>query len=90
MNMQRFTRSVLSENNDWRADIKGHDTLYDIDPVEMMVFIRHEYLTCAYDLINSEHADDRAMAEESLDVAIALQQAIESQIDIVRLEPAHI
>ena len=89
MDLQLFTRSVVSEVSDWRADIKGHDTLYDLDPMEVMVFHRHQYLQTAYDLCGREDAGDNAMGEHALSVALILQEAIELQCDLVRLEPAH-
>lgn len=71
-------------NNDWRADIRLINNLYDIDPWEQMIFLRHQYLLFAKDLINSDDIGDQELGEECCEVAEALELAIEIQCEDVR------
>lgn len=60
----------------WREDITGMTSLYDVDPIQLLIFLRHQYLVGAY---NSADFDDEAEAEETRMVGIidGLQEAIE-------------
>jgi len=77
---------------DWRANIKNIDNLYDLDPVQIMVFLRHQYLESAKDLTShGNEEDDVAFGFIACDVVESLQFAIEQQMGVdflVRLEPA--
>jgi len=78
-----------SRKRDWRSDITGFDSLDDLDPIEVMVFQRHQFLSCAKDLMY----DDPTFADNQLIAALCLQEAIECQLPhdlIITLVPAHI
>ncbi len=66
-------------NKDWRENIQGHSSLYDLDPREVLVFIRHQYLLTAINLHNSADTNERLFAEECCKVAEAIEDAIEIQ-----------
>lgn len=78
---------------DWRQDISDHDTLYDLDPVEVMVFMRHQYLETAKDLLDSKDMDEYNMAIYSCKVAELMEEAIEIQFEnyttvLLNMEPS--
>ena len=62
---------------DWRANIKEHDTLDDCDPVEIMIYLRHQFLVSAKDLVKSKYEDERYFAHTCSRAAENLQKAIE-------------
>ncbi len=72
---------------DWRTDISGHDSLYDLDPAQVMIQFRHQYLSSAKDLM----FDDPSFSDNFCMVAEHLQAAIELQLSenyLIHLEPA--
>lgn len=62
---------------DWRADIRDIASLDDVDPGEMMIYLRHQFLTSAKDLLKSHHKDDREMGNYCSEVAERLQDTID-------------
>jgi hypothetical protein len=62
---------------DWRNDISGIDNLLDIDPAQLLVALRHNYLSAAKDMLDNESWDD--MGEECCAVAETLHAALELQ-----------
>jgi len=62
---------------DWRADVSKIDNLYDVDPMCMMVFLRHQFLLTAKDMAD----DDTDFGDQCCEVAEAIQSAIEAQMD---------
>jgi hypothetical protein len=70
---------------DWRDNIKGIDSLSDLDPTEVMIYLRHQYLETAKDLIlcKGAGAGDIEFGNMSLNAALGMQQAIDE------LDPYH-
>ena len=66
---------------DWRADIRKLNTLHDLDPREVMVFMRHHYMDSAKSLIKSSFLEDQNIGLSCSEVAEALEFAIEMQCD---------
>jgi hypothetical protein len=62
---------------DWRADIKGIDYLYDVDPLQQMIFLRHQYLLTSKDMMSD---DWNGQGLEACKVVEALEAAIEAQV----------
>jgi len=69
-------------SSDWREDISGLDSLYDIDPLQMMIFLRHQYILTAKDMLDD---DWECMGVEACQVVEALEAAIEAQCDLFNL-----
>lgn len=64
--------------HDWRANIGDIDSLYDVDYIEMMIFLRHQYLLAAKDMmVNADH-DGLGLTDDCVRVAMSLDVAIES------------
>jgi hypothetical protein len=63
---------------DWRANIKDHNTLDDLNPIELMIYLRHQYLESAKDLIKSNHKDDVSYGIQCSMTAENIQHAIET------------
>lgn len=63
--------------SDWRADITGCSSLYDVDYYDAFIFFRHEYLSAAKNLLKSgsEELSYHAMSE----IAEAMQRALEAE-----------
>ena len=60
------------------ADIKNFDSLDDIDPMELMIYVRNQFLTAAKDLtVKTKHQDDKAFGEVCCNIAEKLQEAID-------------
>lgn len=72
----------MKNNKDWRAEIKDIDNLYDIDPLQIMIFIRHQYLQTAKDMLND---DWDGLGIETCQVAESLQLGLEAQVDDLEL-----
>lgn len=69
---------------DWRNDISDVDNLLDVDPAQILVSLRHMYLTSAKDMLDDESWGD--MGEECCSVAEVLHEALELQFnDLDRL-----
>lgn len=83
---------MTTKNKDWRANVRNHDTLYDLDPLEVMVLLRHQYLESAKDLLSPKRTgEDVEYGLRFAKIAELLQDAIEVQFGEtinVRLEPA--
>ena len=62
---------------DCRNDISGIDNLIDLDPVQVLIFLRHQYLVTAKSMLDDEEWEDIGL--ETCQVAEALQAAIEIQ-----------
>ena len=62
---------------DWRADMSEIDNLYDCDPVQLLIFLRHQYLLCAKDMLDD---DWDGLGNEVCEVVESLQAAIEAQV----------
>jgi hypothetical protein len=62
---------------DWRSDIAGLSSLDDCDPVELMIYLRHQFLLSAKDLVKSKHEDEVDFAKQCSMTAENLQKAIE-------------
>lgn len=62
---------------DWRSNITEFDSLDDLDLVELMNYLRHQYLCAAKDLIKSHHSDDVIIGEQCSMAAEHIHQAIE-------------
>lgn len=62
---------------DWRNDISEINNLLDLDPVQVLISFRHQYLASAKDMLDDESWND--MGLEACEVAEALQAAIEVQ-----------
>jgi len=77
---------------DWRANISDHDSLYDLDPVQIMILLRHQYLEAAKDLTPDDNDPrDQRTGDMACVVAEALQEAIEAQFseaNLINLEPS--
>jgi hypothetical protein len=69
-------------SSDWREDISDINSLYDIDPLQMMIFLRHQYILVAKDMLDD---DWEGMGLEACQVAEALETAIEAQCNLVAL-----
>ena len=71
----------MTKQLDWRADISGCESLYDVDIYEMLIFLRHQYLESARDLIlrNNKDRGDVETGHRYCEVAEALQQAFEAE-----------
>lgn len=77
-------------NKDWRADLSDCSNLYDIDPLSNMIFLRHQYLETAKDLLKNQEDWD-GMGQASIKVAEHIQEAIEEQVkDVLDLETFHL
>jgi len=72
---------LIMITKDWRADIKKQNSLNDLDPREVMVFMRHYYMDRAKDLIKSSFLEDQNIGLECAQIAEALEFAIELQCD---------
>ena len=68
----------MEHNKDWRTDISDFDSLNDLDPYELLVYLRHMYLVTAKNLMNSWHEDDRRIGHDCSAVAENIQSAIEA------------
>ena len=62
---------------DWRADIRKYSSLYDMDLSDLMVFIRHEYIKTAKDLMKSYNPEDQRFAEKLCQSAEYIEAALE-------------
>ena len=72
---------MIDTNSDWRADITGHDTLDDLDSIEVMTYLRHQYLISAKDLVKDipqRCRDDLMIGIRCSVAAESLQLAIET------------
>ena len=61
---------------DWRNDISGIDNLMDIDPVQILISLRHQYLVTAKDMLDDDWDE---LGLETCQVVEALQSALEVQ-----------
>jgi hypothetical protein len=64
-------------NPEWRSNVKNIDSLWDIDPVQMLIFLRHQYLLTAKE---STDWDDNweEVEEQAIKTVDALQMALEA------------
>lgn len=67
--------NAYKDRMDWRANISDIDNLYDVDPAQMLVFLRHQFLVSAKDMACDEEewsdmGQDCAKAAESLQDAL--------------------
>jgi hypothetical protein len=62
---------------DLRIEIKGSNSLYDFDPHQLMVLLRHQYIDNAKYLIKSSFVEDQNIGLEYCKVAEALETAME-------------
>jgi len=62
---------------DWRSIITDFDSLDDLDSVEVMIYLRHQYLDAAKDLINRSDPDDSFLGHKCSMAAEHIHQAIE-------------
>lgn len=62
-------------SNHWRANIKDVNNLYDIDPTDLLIHIRHSYLECAKDLVGT----DPDVRDEALKYAMFVDELLELQ-----------
>lgn len=73
---------VSMDTIDWRTDIKNHDSLEGLDSIEIMIYLRHSYLTAAKDLIHRNNGIDSNLGIKFSNVAAYLQAAIEEASDL--------
>lgn len=74
---------------DWRTNLSEVSSLADLDPSEVMVYFRHQYLDAAKDLMD----EDPTFAEGLTDMAMLMQEAIERQLTmehVINLSPAFV
>lgn len=70
-------------NNDWRANIADCKSLDDLDPVEVMIYLRHQMLCAAKDLVKSSNKEDNKIGINCSMTAESLHQAIENFSQLV-------
>ncbi len=63
---------------DWRANISDVDSLYDLDPGQVLVFLRHQYLDTAKDMLKDNWD---GLGQECCQVAEAIESALEAQVE---------
>ena len=78
------------KQNDWRRNIKDIDDLNDIDPLDMLIVLRHNFLECAKDLYCERDDVDFEIGQEALLLAENCQASIDMMCnnDMAWLEPA--
>jgi hypothetical protein len=54
------------------------DSLYDLDASQMLIFLRHEYLKAAKDMIKSYSIDDQIFGTDCCQAAEHLESALET------------
>lgn len=65
---------------DWRADISEVSSLYDVDMIEMMIFLRHQYLSAAKNMVRHPDCNGLGESEECIGAAMSLDLAIENAL----------
>lgn len=84
--------SMKIKSLDWRASVQDLSSLYEADPIEVMILLRHTFLSCAINLLRSGEPMDYQIGISACLSAEALQEAIEQFISIDKLnelEPAY-
>lgn len=62
-------------DTDWRSKISEFDTLDDLDPLELTIYLRHQYLKAAKDLI--KHPNDKQFAFWCTEMAMSYQAVLD-------------
>lgn len=73
------TYKLMKDISDWRVDIRKIESLYDIDGMQLLIFLRHNYIEIAKDYLKHEAEACSDSPESMLEAIEGIQAAIDAQ-----------